>query len=88
MVLNRFFIYQENSYGFSLRYSIEENTQKIRGRGEINDYIVESLAQWHSNNKLIKNIELPEALTSIGSYAFYEKELLLLNIYLKSYCLL
>ncbi|MBR4656144.1 MAG: leucine-rich repeat domain-containing protein, partial [Oscillospiraceae bacterium] len=49
----------------------EEGTLTISGTGDMWDYSLTSPAPWSSYNATNKTVVLPEGLTRIGSYAFY-----------------
>lgn len=57
--------------GIFLNYSIMDQKLIIDGSGDMTNYNLNFLPPWNSLSQTIKIIELPESLTSIGSYSFY-----------------
>lgn len=56
--------------GPSLYYSIKDATLILNGEGDMSNYTDDDHAPWYSNRTIIEKVELPELITSIGSYAF------------------
>ena len=54
-----------------LTYLLEDEKLTIEGSGNMENYVREQ-APWNSSRELIKTVELPDGITSIGSNAFYK----------------
>ena len=61
-----------NKCGDNLYWAYTDGTLTITGTGDMYNYdYMDNLAPWNSVSNNIKNIVLPEGLTSIGEWAFY-----------------
>ena len=61
-----------NKCGDNLYWAYTDGTLTITGTGAMYNYdFMDNLAPWNSVSNNIKNIVLPEGLTSIGEWAFY-----------------
>ena len=62
-----------NKCGDNLYWAYTDGTLTITGTGAMYNYdFMDNLAPWNSVSSNIKNIVLPEGLTSIGEYAFWD----------------
>lgn len=59
------------SCGDNLSWSITDGTLVITGDGDMTTYTTYSKVPWYSQRKNIREVQLPEGLTSISRYAFY-----------------
>lgn len=61
------------SCGTTLTYTLDTETGvlKIEGSGAMSNYQNYNYVPWYSNRVVICQVDLPEGLTSIGNYAFY-----------------
>lgn len=50
----------------------EDNTLKIEGQGEMQDWNAETDVPWNQFRSEIEQIEIDRGITSIGAYAFYD----------------
>ena len=65
-------IVDANKCGDNLYWAYTDGTLTITGTGDMYNYdYMDNLAPWNSVSNNIKNIVLPEGLTSIGEWAFY-----------------
>ena len=63
---------ETNKCGDNLYWAYADGTLTITGTGDMYNYdYMDNLAPWNSVSSNIKNIVLPEGLTSIGEWAFY-----------------
>ncbi len=63
----------EGSCGETLTWTLrEDGVLTISGSGEMKSYFSSSGVPWYSHRAEITDIRLPEELTGISSYAFYE----------------
>lgn len=58
--------------GKNLTWRIYSDNLYIEGSGAMTDYEIYTLVPWYEYRNKIKTISLPNALTSIGTYAFFE----------------
>ncbi len=58
--------------GQNLKWSYSAGTLTISGKGEMQNYNERDLAPWNHLSKSIVSVRLPEAITTIGSFAFYD----------------
>ena len=58
--------------GDNLTYTYDSGVLTIEGTGAMQDFARIADVPWNSWTKYIKEVRLPEGLTSIGNYAFYE----------------
>ena len=63
---------EQGQCGDNLYWTISEGVLSITGSGAMYDYTAEALAPWYSQRTNITTIDLPDGLTSIGAWAFYD----------------
>lgn len=63
---------EQGQCGDNLYFTITNNTLSITGSGAMYDYTSSALAPWYSQRANITSITLPDGLTSIGAWAFYD----------------
>lgn len=62
----------DGSCGKSLEWELDGGHLIISGSGDMTEYTEENLPPWFESRKDISVITLPDGLTSIGKFAFYE----------------
>ena len=63
---------EQGQCGDNLYWTISDGVLSITGSGAMYDYTAEALAPWYSQRANITTIDLPDGLTSIGAWAFYD----------------
>ena len=59
------------SCGPDLSWSISDGTLVITGSGDMTDYSTYTKVPWYSQRRSIRQVQLPEGMTSVSRYAFY-----------------
>ena len=62
------------SCGTNVTYTLNTSTGvlEIDGTGAMANYSYDSHAPWYSYSSFVKTVKIPDSVTSIGEYAFYE----------------
>ena len=63
---------EQGQCGDNLYWTISDGVLSITGSGAMYDYTAEALAPWYGQLANITTINLPDGLTSIGAWAFYD----------------
>ena len=63
---------EQGQCGDNLYWTISDGMLSITGSGAMYDYTAEALAPWYGQLANITTINLPDGLTSIGAWAFYD----------------
>ena len=63
---------EQGQCGENLYWTISNGTLSITGSGAMYDYTSSAFAPWYSQRSNITSITLPNGLTSIGAWAFYD----------------
>lgn len=63
---------EQGQCGENLYWTISNGTLSITGSGAMYDYTSSAFAPWYSQRANITSITLPNGLTSIGAWAFYD----------------
>lgn len=63
---------ESGTCGDGLSWELADGVLTVAGSGEMTDYSEENPAPWHDRRNEILSLVLPEGLTGVGDYAFYE----------------